>query len=65
MSEVAREILFTAARVKYHGNVLHCSRHRTLAENIEECLEVLARLTGEDRDEWDDTALTIEAYRSS
>lgn len=59
------------ARVKYQGNVLLCSQHRTFAENLRTCLEALEHLTGipvaieEGIDLLDLDGLTIEAYRSS
>jgi hypothetical protein len=58
---------FQGARVKFQGNVLYCSEHRTFGENVEVCFQALSLITGCSVTELSQNTegITVEAYRSS
>ncbi len=58
---------FPAARVKFAGNVVCCSLHRTFDENLAVCFQALALLTNLSVDELtrSEHVVAIEAYRTS
>ena len=62
-----RQMAFSAARIKFEGNVLHSASCRTLAENVAICFQALSLLTGLSVEELEHNTegITIEAYRSS